>query len=132
MASLHYYYTTLHHTTPHHTHDITLHLTDWILLELEPQVGGFTTLHHTTIHCTALHFADWTGLEHEPQVGGASAPKSLTGKACYKDNEWLKGSNGIFEGIFGGGAGETPGRVPRPPSGPGIGGNFNRRVGQIG
>ena len=65
-------------------------------------------------------------------MGGASGPKSLTGKACYKDNEWLKGSNGIFEGMFGGGAGEAPVRVPRPPSGPGIGGNFNRRVGQIG
>ena len=32
------------------------------------------------------------------------APKSLTGKTCYKDNEWLKGSNGIFDGIFGGGS----------------------------
>jgi len=70
--------------------------------------------------------------EPAAQVGGASGPKSLTGKACYKDNEWLKGSNGIFEGMFGGGAGEAPVRVPRPPSGPGIGGNFNRRVGQIG
>mmetsp|Transcript_72498 Transcript_72498/g.143977 ORF Transcript_72498/g.143977 Transcript_72498/m.143977 type:complete len:391 (-) Transcript_72498:608-1780(-) len=67
--------------------------------------------------------------EPEPQRS-AAAPKSLTGKACYKDNEWLKGSNGIFEGIFGGGS--EPGRVPRPPSGPGIGGNFNRRVGHIG
>jgi len=57
-------------------------------------------------------------------------PKSLTGKTCYKDNEWLKGSNGIFEGIFGGeksGAG-----YPRPPATPGIGGNFNRRIGQLG
>lgn len=34
----------------------------------------------------------------------AAPPKSLTGKTCYKDNEWLKGSNGIFDGIFGGGS----------------------------
>jgi hypothetical protein len=56
--------------------------------------------------------------------------KSLTGKTCYKDNEWLKGSNGIFDGIFGGG-GDKSDRL-RPPEGPGIGGNFNRRIGQLG
>ena len=56
--------------------------------------------------------------------------KSLTGKTCYKDNEWLKGSNGIFDGIFGGGSSEV--KKLRPPSGPGIGGNFNRRIGQMG
>ena len=60
----------------------------------------------------------------------AAPPKSLTGKTCYKDNEWLKGSNGIFEGIFGGPA--VPREKLRPPSGPGIGGNFNRRIGQMG
>jgi hypothetical protein len=37
----------------------------------------------------------------------APPPKSLTGKTCYKDNEWLKGSNGIFDGIFGGGGDRT-------------------------
>ena len=34
----------------------------------------------------------------------SAPPKSLTGKTCYKDNAWLKGSNGIFDGIFGGGS----------------------------
>lgn len=58
-------------------------------------------------------------------------PRSLTGKTCYKDNEWLKGSNGIFEGIFNGGASQNAG-YPRPPSTPGIGGNFNRRIGHLG
>lgn len=68
--------------------------------------------------------------DEEPAAQSVSGPpKSLTGKACYKDNEWLKGSNGIFEGIFGGGA--TKNERLRPPSGPGIGGNFNRRIGQI-
>ena len=67
--------------------------------------------------------------EPAPQTG-ANAPKSLTGKVCYKDNEWLKGSNGIFDGIFGGSGGTTE-RL-RPPTGPGIGGNFNRRIGQLG
>ena len=47
-------------------------------------------------------------------------PKSLTGKTCYKDNEWLKGSNGIFDGIFGGGGDQS--KKLRPPTGPGIGG----------
>jgi hypothetical protein len=37
----------------------------------------------------------------------APPPKSLTGTTCYKDNEWLKGSNGIFDGIFGGGGDRT-------------------------
>ena len=71
--------------------------------------------------------------EEDPKAQDSKdAPKSLTGKTCYKDNEWLKGSNGIFEGIFGGGA-EKDGRANlRPPSGPGIGGNFQRRIGQIG
>lgn len=76
-------------------------------------------------------FTDALFADEDPKAQeGASAPKSLTGKTCYKDNEWLKGSNGIFEGIFGGGnSGE--GKL-RPPSGPGIGGNFQRRIGQIG
>ena len=64
------------------------------------------------------------------QESADGPPKSLTGKTCYKDNEWLKGSNGIFEGIFGGPA--VPREKLRPPSGPGIGGNFNRRIGQMG
>ena len=69
--------------------------------------------------------------DEEPAEATADAPrpKSLTGKACYKDNEWLKGSNGVFDGIFGGGANKE-GRL-RPPSGPGIGGNFNRILGDI-
>lgn len=68
----------------------------------------------------------------DPKVQDApGGAKSLTGKTCYKDNEWLKGSNGIFDGVFGGGDKNEP-RYPRPPSGPGIGGNFNRRVGQLG
>jgi Ca2+-binding EF-hand superfamily protein len=60
------------------------------------------------------------------QDGGEQ--KSLTGKTCYKDNEWLKGSNGIFDGI---GGSSARGKL-RPPTGPGIGGNFNRRIGQMG
>ena len=44
-------------------------------------------------------FADEFGSSQE-----TAPPKSLTGKTCYKDNEWLKGSNGIFDGIFGGGS----------------------------
>jgi hypothetical protein len=69
-------------------------------------------------------------LEEPPAQASNTEHKSLTGKACYKDNEWLKGSNGIFDGIFGGGS-SVP-KVPRPPTGPGIGGNFNRRIGQLG
>ena len=76
-------------------------------------------------------FTDALFADEEPmQQPGKDAPKSLTGKICYKDNEWLKGSNGIFEGIFGGG-GDKSDRL-RPPSGPGIGGNFQRRIGQMG
>ena len=77
-------------------------------------------------------FTDALFAEEDPkaQEGADGAPKSLTGKTCYKDNEWLKGSNGIFEGIFGGPA--VPREKLRPPSGPGIGGNFNRRIGQMG
>ena len=41
--------------------------------------------------------------EENKATQDAAPPKSLTGKTCYKDNEWLKGSNGIFDGIFGGG-----------------------------
>ena len=76
-------------------------------------------------------FTDQLFEMEEPNAQESSnGPKSLTGKTCYPDNEWLKGSNGIFEGIFGGGnSGE--GKL-RPPSGPGIGGNFNRRIGQMG
>ena len=33
----------------------------------------------------------------------AAPPKSLTGKTCYKDNEWLKAPT-AFDGIFGGGS----------------------------
>ena len=68
--------------------------------------------------------------EEPPPSQDAPAPKSLTGKPVYKDNEWLKGSNGIFDGIFGGG-GDRTGKPPRPPSGPGVGGNYNRRIGQL-
>jgi len=68
--------------------------------------------------------------EENAGLQDAAPPKSLTGKTCYKDNEWLKGSTGIFDGIFGGGGGQT--NKLRPPSGPGIGGNFNRRIGQMG
>ena len=108
-----------------------------------------------------ISYAEFTNalfaVEEPPSSQFASAPKSLTGKACYPDNEWLKGarhqtimniehasfmpphlmprvwpgSNGIFEGIFGGGSGSTHTKL-RPPSGPGIGGNFNRRIGQMG
>ena len=66
-----------------------------------------------------------------PQTGADAKPKSINGKSLYKDNEWLRGSNGIFDGIFGGGGKDLDGRPPRPPTGPGIGGNFNRRIGQI-
>ena len=41
------------------------------------------------------------GVEPKPP-DAASGPKSLTGKTLYQDNAWLKGSNGIFEGVFGG------------------------------
>ena len=77
-------------------------------------------------------FTDALFAEEDPkaQESADGPPKSLTGKTCYKDNEWLKGSNGIFEGIFGGPA--VPREKLRPPSGPGIGGNFNRRIGQMG
>lgn len=76
-------------------------------------------------------FTDALFATEEPKAQDApSSAKSLTGKTCYKDNEWLKGSNGIFEGIFGGSP--KGASYPRPPSGPGIGGNFNRRVGQLG
>ena len=71
-------------------------------------------------------FAD----EDPVSQGTTGEVKSLTGKTCYKDNEWLKGSNGIFDGIFGGGSGKV--NKLRPPTGPGIGGNFNRRIGQMG
>lgn len=74
---------------------------------------------------TSALFAD-----EEPPAQSGAGPKSLTGKICYKDNEWLKGSNGIFDGIFGGG-GDKSDRL-RPPSGPGIGGNFNRVIGMMG
>lgn len=77
-------------------------------------------------------FTDALFTNEEPKAQDhASKAKSLTGKTCYKDNEWLKGSNGIFEGIFGADASQSSG-YPRPPSGPGIGGNFNRRIGQLG
>ena len=45
----------------------------------------------------------------DPKVQDApGGAKSLTGKTCYKDNEWLKGSNGIFDGVFGGGDKNEP------------------------
>ena len=74
-------------------------------------------------------FTDQLFADDTPASQSSDPPKSLTGKQLYKDNEWLKGSNGIFDGIFGGGG--VP-KVPRPPTGPGVGGNFNRRIGQIG
>lgn len=78
-------------------------------------------------------FTDALFQTEEPKAqDSTNAPKSLTGKMCYKDNEWLKGSNGIFEGIFGGGNHEGGAKYPRPPSGPGIGGNFTRNLGQMG
>ena len=87
-------------------------------------------------------------------IRNASVKIAVEGKQLYKDNEWLKGtqfpgdhavpclnrasrccrvcpgSNGIFDGIFGGGSSNL--NKLRPPSGPGIGGNFNRRIGQLG
>ena len=55
----------------------------------------------------------------------------ITGKTCYKDNEWLKGSNGIFDGIFGGG-GDKSDRLRPPKDAKGIGGNFQRGIGSMG
>ena len=78
-------------------------------------------------------FTDALYVNEEPKAqeskdGGGG---SLTGKTCYKDNEWLKGSNGIFDGIFGGG-GDKSDRLRPPTDGRGIGGNFQRRIGQMG
>jgi hypothetical protein len=55
--------------------------------------------------CTIQEFALALFKDEEPTAQQrANIPQRPT-LACYKDNEWLKGSNGIFDGI-GGSTGE--------------------------
>jgi Ca2+-binding EF-hand superfamily protein len=78
-------------------------------------------------------FTDALYADEEPksQASKDAGGGSLTGKTCYKDNEWLKGSNGIFDGIFGGG-GDKSDRLRPPKDAKGIGGNFQRGIGSMG
>ena len=59
-------------------------------------------------------FAEALFAGDEPATQSAPEERTITGKTCFKDNEWLKGSNGIFDGIFGGGEGRQ--HYPRPPA----------------